>query len=208
MSRATGTLGRPESERSVSATVCVLANTLGYPEGGGHLWVYLNWALGLRANGCRVIWLEGFDGASSTPAVRAQARALKERLAPYGLGDSLALCTYGGESLTSELAAECLGIEAAIESDLLLNFAYGMPAEVIGRFRRTALVDIDPGLLQTWMSAGAVEVAPHDSYFTIGETVGRPEARFPDAGLRWHYTPPCVATDWWPVRPAEPDAPF
>ncbi len=35
------------------------ANTLSYPQGGGHMWVYLNWALGLRALGCRVIWLEG-----------------------------------------------------------------------------------------------------------------------------------------------------
>jgi hypothetical protein len=31
--------------------------TLGYPEGAGHLWVYLNWALSLHALGCRVIWL-------------------------------------------------------------------------------------------------------------------------------------------------------
>ena len=42
----------------MSLTVCLAANTLSYPEGGGHLWVYLNWALGLRALGCRVIWLE------------------------------------------------------------------------------------------------------------------------------------------------------
>lgn len=192
----------------MSATVCLLANALGYPEGGGHLWVYLNWALGLRANGCRVIWLEGFDAGSSVPSVLAHARALKERLAPYGLGDDLALCAYGGEPLRAEIASECLDVGAAIESDLLLNFAYGMPAELIRRFRRTALVDIDPGLLQTWMSAGAVEVAPHDMYFTIGETVGRPEARFPDAGLRWQYTQPCVATDRWPVHATAPDAPF
>src|SRR5437588_754286 len=47
-------------------TVCLLANTLSYPLGGGHLWVYLNWALGLRANGCKVIWMEGV--AADTPA--------------------------------------------------------------------------------------------------------------------------------------------
>ena len=29
----------------MSVTVWLLANTLSYPEGGGHLWVYLNWAL-------------------------------------------------------------------------------------------------------------------------------------------------------------------
>src|SRR5439155_18682157 len=48
----------------VSLTVCLApANTIGYPQGGGHLWVYLNWALALRAIGCRVIWLEGVDDA-------------------------------------------------------------------------------------------------------------------------------------------------
>ena len=35
----------------MSATVCLCAKTLHYLEGGGHLWVYLNWALGLRDNG-------------------------------------------------------------------------------------------------------------------------------------------------------------
>ncbi len=37
------------------------ARTIAYPEGGGHLWVYLEWALALRALGQRVIWLEGID---------------------------------------------------------------------------------------------------------------------------------------------------
>lgn len=50
--------------------------------------------------------------------------------------------------------------------------------------------------------------APHDIYFTIGETVGQRRTRIPDVGLKWHYTPPCVALDWWPVLPATADAPF
>jgi hypothetical protein len=39
-------------------TVCLSAKTLYYPDSGGHCWVYLNWALGLRAVDCQVIWLE------------------------------------------------------------------------------------------------------------------------------------------------------
>ena len=46
----------------MSRTVCLAANCIGYPEGGGHLWVYLNWALGLRALGCRVTWMERVGG--------------------------------------------------------------------------------------------------------------------------------------------------
>jgi hypothetical protein len=45
-------------------------------------------------------------------------------------------------------------------------------------------------------------------YFSIGETVGQPGALFPDCGIEWHYTPPCAALEWWPVREAPPSAPF
>ena len=42
----------------MSIRACLCADTISYPEGGGHQWVYLNWALGLRALGIQVIWLE------------------------------------------------------------------------------------------------------------------------------------------------------
>ena len=79
---------------------------------------------------------------------------------------------------------------------------------MIGRFKRSALLDIDPGLLQGWLSKRRMNLPPHDTYFTIGETVGQPTARFPDAGLAWQYTPPCVALEWWPPSGVTGDAPF
>ena len=39
----------------VSITVCLSVGTTGCPEAGGHLWAYLNWALGLRALGFIVL---------------------------------------------------------------------------------------------------------------------------------------------------------
>src|SRR5262249_53694097 len=71
----------------MSTTVCLWADTFGYPEGGGHAWVFLNWALGLRALGCRVIWLEGADPRTPVPKVRRLLAALKSRLQPYGLAE-------------------------------------------------------------------------------------------------------------------------
>ncbi len=192
----------------MSLTVCLCSNTLYYPEGGGHLWVYLNWALGLRALGCRVIWLE--EVAPSTPAANVQAyvSSLRHRLERYGVAEHVALCSWTEEPLDPRAVAGCLGLDEAWEADLLLNFQYDMLPGVVKRFRRSALVDIDPGLLQTWTSQGHVVLAPHDHYFTIGETVGRAGARLPDLGLRWCHTPPCVALDWWPPHAAERDAPF
>ena len=206
----------------MSLTVCLVpANTIGYPQGGGHLWVYLNWALALRAVGCRVIWLEGVDGdagdADASVARRRRWRgrdvrecviALKERLEPFGLADALALYSINGEPLPPDLAAVGLSLNAAVEADLLLNLSHALPARVVRHFRRSAFVDTDPGLFQVWMTTGDICVAPHDIYFTIGETVGTPGARFPDCGLRWHYTPPPVFLQAWPPTPTGAAAPY
>jgi hypothetical protein len=43
--------------------VCLIAKMVEFPEGGGHFWPYLNWAMGLRRCGCEVIWLEPPQGA-------------------------------------------------------------------------------------------------------------------------------------------------
>jgi hypothetical protein len=189
----------------MSATVWLLARTLDYPTAGGHTWVYLNWALGLRSLGCDVVWLEVADGPLER--MRERTVALMRRLEPHGLDGAVALCARSGARVPAELERDCVPFEAIANADLLLDMAYG-PPDVAARFRRTALLDIDPGLCQIWMSRGQFPLAPHDVYFTIGETVGRPGSHFPDCGLRWEHTPPCVALDAWPRRDAQAGAPF
>jgi len=196
----------------VSLTVCLApANTIGYPQGGGHLWVYLNWALALRAIGCRVIWLEGVDDAEGDDSLARRRRwrgrdvrecvaTLKAHLGRYGFAEALALYSVTGDPLPDDLAAAGLDLDAAADGDLLLNLSHALPESVVRRFRRSAFVDTDPGLFQVWMTTGDICVAPHDVYFTIGETVGTPAARFPDCGLRWHYTPPPVFLAEWRER--------
>ena len=199
----------------MSLTVCIApANAVAYPNGGGHLWVYLQWALALRACGCRVIWLEGIDldESDDSPAARTRRKggpprdcvaALRARLAAFGLTDSLALYAINDPAATipAEVAQGSMNLDAAAEADLLLNLWHSTPAAVVRRFRRTAFIDTDPGLLQVWMTIGTVHVAPHDIHFTIGETVGSPGALFPDCGRRWLYTPPPVFLPEWPVQP-------
>ncbi len=58
----------------MSTTVSLMANTLNCVEGGGHMWVYRNWALGARALGCQVIWLE--EASPSTPAHEVRSKVL------------------------------------------------------------------------------------------------------------------------------------
>ena len=193
----------------MSLTVCLApANTMAYPNGGGHLWVYLQWALALRALGCPVIWLEVLDPGKPLEATKANVAALRDRLDRYGLAESLALCSPNGAPPPQDLAARVLDLEAAAQADLLINLSHLLSAAVVRRFRRAALVDTDPGLLQIWMTRGDVRLAPHDIYFTIGETVVTPAARFPHCGLRWHYTPPPVFLPEWPPAPADSTAPY
>jgi hypothetical protein len=192
----------------MSTTVCLSAKTIFYPRSGGHLWVYLNWALGLRALGCRVIWMETVFPDLPAHEVRPYVDTLKSRLERYGLAECVALCSFTDEPLPQSTVGECLDIEAAAEADLLLDLEYLVAPKLVGRFRRSALVDIDPGLMQVWMSKGLIDLARHDVYFTTGETVGEPGSRVPDAGLRWQYTPPCVALEWWPPYRAGQDASF
>jgi hypothetical protein len=190
----------------VSVRVVVAANVYGFANGGGHLWAYLNWALGLRSAGCDVVWLERIPSGSAPDDVQRNAADLEARLAPYGLGDALALVAADGSPLAGAASNGYLGVDAVREADILVSFVY-LPAGQLPA-RRSALVDIDPGRLQIWVSRGWLDVGGYDVYFTTGETVGRPHARFPDIGLRWEHTAPCVSLDWWKPERAAADAAF
>lgn len=196
----------------MTTTVCITPLTLGYPQGAGHLWVYLNWALSLRALGCRVIWLEDIgEHAATQPRaqVEREIATLGDRLDAHGLEGALALTGFDRHPLDPGLTDGQLDLDAAIEaSDLVLDFAYDTPETALSRFRHSALVDLDPGLLQLWMSDGKLQVAEHDANFTIGETVGTSGARFPDCGVRWQFTPPPVFLAAWPPVRAPEDASY
>jgi len=187
----------------MSFTVWLCANTLTYPEGGGHAWAYLNWALGFKSIGCEVVWVEPFDPAE-LPAneARALVASLKVRLKPYGMAEAVALCSSKHVELPPGFGDGCVDLEAASSADLLVNMAYDACEPLIPRFRRSALIDIDPGLLQVWLAAGAMRVPPHDVYFSTGEALVN------DCDRNWLRVPPCVSLDWWPVSPAPPGAPF
>jgi hypothetical protein len=166
----------------MSIQVCLGANTLFYPNGGGHLWVYLNWALGLRALGCQLTWLEGVDPNMPVHTVLVHVATLKQHLKLYGFSGCVALCSLTDEPLSQDMSEDILDLAAATEMDLLLSIRHDLPPQVVERFRRSAMIDIDPGILQYWMSRNVIKVARYDVCFTIGETVGQARVRFPDGG--------------------------
>jgi hypothetical protein len=80
-----------------------------------------------------------------------------------------------------------------------------MGPEILAPFRRTAVVDIDPGLTQLWWADGDLELEGYDAYFTVGENVALGRAPVPDGGVQWNYVPPCVDLDAWPACPPASD---
>src|SRR3989449_10618711 len=138
----------------MSIMACLCADTISYPEGGGHQWVYLNWALGLRALGCQVIWLELVDPHAPAQEVQTYIAALRSRLRRYGLGEALSLCSETREPLSPEVTAGCVDFELAAEADLLLDLGHKMQPEVVEGFRRAALLYNGAGLLHSCVSQG------------------------------------------------------
>lgn len=164
--------------------------------------------MGFKNIGCRVIWNEIIDPNLPLDVILRRVAELKQRLDRYGFSECLSVWSKTDDPLPKEASQICLGLDDACEADLLVNIRYNQSAEVLNRFIRTAFIDIDPGILQHWMSEGVLKLAPHDIYFTIGETVGTPHSRIPDCDLKWIYTPPCVDLDWWLPSPPKENASY
>ena len=179
--------------RAVVAT----SNTLKYPQ-GGHVWVYLNWALSLVASGYEVAWLDMVEPGDDVTALPAKLEALRDKLRPFGLADAVLVVDADGRPHEA-LAGEAM---PAVDGDLLLNLRYNLPDDFPRRFRQSALIDTDPGMVQYAVRQGTMTLAPHDAYFTVGNaTFAEANGDFLATGLRWHATPPAVSLDHWPVVP-------
>jgi len=182
----------------MTAVVLSVNKVASFPDGGGHFWVYLQYALGLRQLGCEVYWLEQLRPVRD-PHRRAYLIAtFQDRMKQFGFeGRTLLYDIVEGEPRFVVCARR--EAEAVLRrADVLLNFHYAIDPRLLACARRTALVDIDPGLLQFWMSTGELAVPPHDCYLTTGETVGTPAALFSDCGLQWMHIRPPVRLDLWP----------
>jgi hypothetical protein len=179
-------------------------NVLGASEWGGHMWVYLQYIESLRCLGCEVYWMEDLDSETESTKEANSVGHLARKLDGFGLSDKLIIfrrieqrrCGPPEIKFLSTTQAQAERIFA--QAELLLNFCYALDPTILSRFQRTALVDIDPALLQFWMSTGQIAVPPHDFYFTTGETVGVADSLIPDCGLAWRRIRPPICLERWP----------
>jgi len=146
--------------------------------------VRLSYLLGFRALGLETSFVEEIEEPTDE-AVAYFAEVVEH----FGLAASAALVDSKGEALYGEQSER---------PDLLVNVSGNLRCErLLGRARRRAYVDIDPGFTQIWQAQGLLSVDRHDVYFTIGENIGRPGCPIPTGGMNWRPTrPPVVLCDW------------
>jgi hypothetical protein len=181
--------------RVVISTVRLLE----FLEGAGHFWVYMQYAQALRRLGCEVYILDSYTWSDEEPEAH-RLREFLDRMARYGFRDRVVVAAVGAPDAPARYfgMAESEASDLLRDADLLLNFNYHLSQDVVSAVRRSALVDIDPGLLQFWISRGFISPSAHDLYFTIGETVGTKSSPIPDCGIEWHRIRPPVCLDLWP----------
>jgi hypothetical protein len=185
--------------------VCLsTANTLLYPQ-GGHLWVFINWALGLRSCGCDVTWLDVVPTSIPLDELVARYDHLRKILRPFGLDANLVVDFLSREDLRGRLDEAALPCPESLGPfDLLVDLRYDLPGRLFATFRRKVLINIDPGQYELALAEGHYPEPKHDLLFSIGETAGQVKT----ANKNWLHTPPCVFLDEWPFTLGSKDAPW
>ena len=184
-----------------------LANKL---HNGGAAWTRLSWALGLKALGFEVAFVEQIRadccvdaaGRPCTFEQSANREYFREVTAQFGLSDLATLtCDQGPtDGLTPLELDDLVGSAAA-----LVNITGHWTHARMGVIPRRIYIDLDPGYTQFWHAAGnpGPRLEGHNFYFTVGENIGRPGCSIPTGGISWRsIRQPVVLKEWPACAPA------
>jgi hypothetical protein len=187
---------------------------------GGVAWDYLQYVQGFSALGCEVVYLEDTGQWFYDPAVEtftpdgdrgAAYLASALRALMPGREPSWAVRRPDGTLVgldEASLARACAG------ADLFLNLSGSCWLRDAYRAARVAAyVDTDPCYSQAKLAATDAGIADeetarsarlirlHDVFFSLGESLGRPDCTIPTGGLGWLPTRQPVMLSSWPVTP-------
>ncbi|HSG08974.1 MAG TPA: hypothetical protein VLA36_11500 [Longimicrobiales bacterium] len=166
-------------------------------EFGGHVWAMLQWALGMRRLGWKVLFLDRLD---PEPGLRHSSRVERfvSTMRRFELEESFSLDLGPDEEPVGWSRKEVL--EATARADFFFNImGYIDDPAVLGVARRLVFVDIDPGFPQMWAALGYCDMfAGHDAFVTVGGNIGGPGCTVPTQGLAWTPVRPPVVLELWP----------
>jgi len=178
------------------------------PFHGGHTWVLLQYLLGFRKLGWKVVFIDtlGSDlcvderGQHCVPEESVNWRVFREVLGHFGLLGDSCLVLDGGRRFLG-LAREDLLARVRGSVFLLNIMGYLDQEEILAQAPRRVFLDIDPGFGQMWARLGLADLFEgHDDFVTIGGNIGRPGCPVPTCGLSWITSPQPIVLEHWPAR--------
>ncbi len=196
----------------------VLANSslAGYPQGGGHWSVFIQYLLGLDDLGYDVFWLELLNSTGDKTRDNYFIRSFFQRMRKYGFSDRCALILICDKIEEPRIeAAETYGVnhirikDIIKGSDLLWNFCCAIRQPLLSMFRNRVLIDLDPGHLQISAMTWNMNIHDHHKFFTVGGKLQDADCKVPRLGLKWnHFLPFVHLPSWGPGADPGTKAPF
>jgi hypothetical protein len=188
---------------SVVVVSGALANKL---SNGGAAWTRLSWALGLKALGFEVAFVEQIrhdrcedaSGRQSRFEESANLAYFRQVTEHFGLSDLATLsCDNGAaDGLNSSDLDDLLRSAVA-----LVNITGHLTHPRIWSIPLRIYIDLDPGYTQFWHATGqpGPRLEGHNFYYTVGENIGRPCCSIPTSAIPWRPIRQPVVLEQWPV---------
>jgi hypothetical protein len=178
-----------------------------YPEGGGHWSWHLQYLLGLRALGHDVFLLELLPQSGRLDVDRRRIAIFFARLRRIGFNGCCALVLQNSDGSVEINESTVFGTSATAlqekikDTDVVWNLCCALRSELLNKFRRKALLDLDPGHLQVSARTVDLGIEDHDVFFTVGTKINDSNCEIPRLGLVWHWHLPPIYLRAWKVRP-------
>jgi len=202
------------SSRDLPFIVFGNASTAAYPEGGGHWSVRIQYMRALTQMGVSWRWLELLRSSGNRQSDEKKAHTFLRRLHWYGVGDKIAVAIIPKNATDLDQAQFRGAREAEVkrwiaEADILWNFCCAIREPLLSRFKKRALLDLDPGHIQAAAMTVDMEIDHHEVHFTVGSKLADADTLSPDLGLTWHPFWPVLHLPMWKVTADPgPSAPF
>lgn len=191
----------------MNGAIVVAGSVAQRPGNGGHTWVFLQYLLGFKKLGWEVLFLDRLEpemcvdsrGRPAEVERSFNVEYLERVFSRFALDDRYSV--FYGDRRTIGLSREQV-LQEVGEAALLLNVnGFFDDEEVLARAARRVYFDIDPGFAQMWRALRLHDAfRGHDTYVTVGESVGLPECTIPTDGIDWITTPQPVLLDHWPAQ--------
>ncbi|MEX1117595.1 MAG: hypothetical protein WEB60_02265 [Terrimicrobiaceae bacterium] len=192
----------------------IVTGLIGQYAFGGVTWDYIQYALGLKALGHDVWYLEdtgawAYDPVAQEPSANCSHNVayLKKVMEAFGMGDRWIYRNGADESyhgVTDARLAESL-ISGA---DVLVNVSGACWLRpVTAGIRCKLFMDGDPMFTQIGLvthAETADRIRAHEAHFSFGLNIGKPGCLVPTGGLTWHPTVQPVALESWDPGDLDP----